>query len=176
MFQHAHRHAAHGAVTHAGEHRVAQFVEQRAAQAQRAVAEQQRQRQRQQFGMGVGIQAVDDVLEDQRNADVGGLGQDQEGQRQQHAATVVPEERHQRPQGADITGAAVGQFGGVDVGAHGVTEGERGAIVTKCDSGGKSPATASGNSRRYARISPVNPQSRLFWPAHTETMHHETEP
>ncbi len=30
--------------------------------------------------MRVGIQAVDDVLEDQRNADVGGLGQDQEGE------------------------------------------------------------------------------------------------
>ena len=101
VFQHLHRDLAHGAVAHAREDRIAQFVEQRAGQLEGAVAEQQDQRQRQ-GGVLAGIQIVDDVLQHQRDADIGDLRQHQETERQQHAAAVGPQERHQGAQCPDV--------------------------------------------------------------------------
>jgi len=69
--------------------------------------------------MDLAVEAVDDVLEDQRDADVGGLGQDQEGQGQDHPAPVLPQERREGAQRPDVAGFCVGHFGGVDVAAHG---------------------------------------------------------
>ena len=94
--EHAERHAPHRALRDAHEDHVAQFLEQRGGEAQDAVDGEQRHRHRDQLQPG--IEAVDDLLHDQRHADVGELGGDQEGERDHHAPLVFPEVGHERAQ------------------------------------------------------------------------------
>ncbi len=108
VFQHPQRDLAHGAVADPREHRVAQFVEQRTGQPQQPVAEQQAERQHQQRCLAV--QRIDDLLEQQRDTDVGDLGQHQGRQGQGHPAAVFPQERGQRLHGPEVPAAGAGQF------------------------------------------------------------------
>ena len=88
MLEHLQRHAPDGALHDLGEHRVAQFAEQRVGQAQRAIADQQQHRQGKQRLRAA--ERVDHLLEQQRHADVGDLGGNQQGHGQQHPPAEFP--------------------------------------------------------------------------------------
>ena len=63
-------------------------------QAQQAVRDEQRERH-EQHGRGL-VEAVDDLLQEQRHADVGRLGEHEARDRRQHAALVLPQVRQER--------------------------------------------------------------------------------
>jgi hypothetical protein len=83
------RHLADGALGDAGEKEFAKFGKQRGRKAEGAVENEQHHRQRQYL---VGQrEPVDQLLEDDGNADIGDLGPDEAGERDQHAETIGPE-------------------------------------------------------------------------------------
>ena len=90
-----------------GEHQIAQLGEQRGGKAQRAVGQQQARRHHQQRAgiAGAHAQGIDQLLEQQRHADVRQLGAHHEQQRGQHAPFVLPQVGQQTAQG--------GPFGGI---------------------------------------------------------------
>jgi hypothetical protein len=75
------------------EQELAQLGEERDRDAQRAVGEQDRDRDDQRRARIAGLERerVDQVLEDQRHADVGELGRDQAGERDEHAPAPGPD-------------------------------------------------------------------------------------
>ena len=83
------------------EQKLAELGEERRRETQRAVGDQQRQRDGQDRERG--IEAVDDPLEQERDADVGDLGPDQRDQRREHPALVRPEVGKQRTDGVPVT-------------------------------------------------------------------------
>jgi hypothetical protein len=85
--------AAHGALRHLHEHNVAQLGKQRGRHSQNAVGHQQHHRHGQRR-LG-DIEAIDDFLHHQRHRDIGQLGDDEESQGQDDAATILPEVRNQ---------------------------------------------------------------------------------
>jgi hypothetical protein len=93
--EHAERDAPDRALRDAHEDHVAQLLEERGREAQDAVDREQRHRHRDQ-GRGR-IEPVDHLLHHQRHADVGELGDDEEGERDHHAPLVFPQVRDQRP-------------------------------------------------------------------------------
>jgi len=78
---------------HAREHDLAQFLEQRRRQAQRAIRDQQQRGNRQERQLQV--ETVDQMLEDDRHADVRQLRHHQQDQRDDDALPVMPDVRHQ---------------------------------------------------------------------------------
>ena len=92
MGQHPCRQAAHRPVAHLGEHHVPQFVEQACAELKQPVGDQQRHRHAQrQLVQRCLFEEIDESLEHQRDADVGGLRQYQAAQGKQRAAAKFPQ-------------------------------------------------------------------------------------
>ena len=89
------RHPAGNARGHRIEQKLAQLCEQRDRQAQRAVAHQQRDWDDQRGARiaRLEVERVDQLLEDQRHADVGELGRHQATQGHQHAPAPLPDIR-----------------------------------------------------------------------------------
>jgi hypothetical protein len=102
------RDAARRALGGLGEHQFAQLGEQGCGQAQQAVAHQQGDRHHQHRRGIAGLErhGVDQVLEQQRHADVGQLGADHESERGQHPPFVLPEIGKQPPQRGPVGVAA----------------------------------------------------------------------
>jgi hypothetical protein len=70
---------------------------------EQAVDREQRHRHR--GNRHPGVEAVDDLLHDERHADVGDLGGDQEDERDDHAPLVFHHVRRQQPQDAPLVAA-----------------------------------------------------------------------
>jgi hypothetical protein len=62
--------------------------------------------------VALAVEAVDDVLEHQRHGDVGDLGHHQKAQGKEHPAPIVPQERRQRAQRAEVITGGAGQLYG----------------------------------------------------------------
>jgi hypothetical protein len=93
MLEHPGRQTPHRPVADLGEDDVAQLVEQRGAELQHAVGRKQRQRQhRCHHGRIVFrvLEELDDVLEDDGDADIGDLRQHQAAERKQRTAAKLP--------------------------------------------------------------------------------------
>ncbi len=102
--------AAHGALQHAREQGVAQFGEGGVAEAQQAVEDDEGEGRGERGGIGP-VEAVDDFLQHQRHRHVGQLGQQQQGEGQQHAALVAPDVGRQRPGRAPLAGGGARSHG-----------------------------------------------------------------
>ncbi len=116
VLQHPGGEPAHGPVAHPGEDHVAQLVEQGGTELERPVGQQQGDRQHQRLRLWI-LEGVHDLLEHDRNAHVGDLGQDQTGQRQQRPAAELPQEGQHAAQVVQIAAVPMDAFGGEDV-AH----------------------------------------------------------
>ena len=123
--EHPVREPAHGAVADLGEDRVAQLVEEGRRHLERAVGRQQGHRQHEPR-VPAGVEGVDDRLEDQRNAHVGDLREQQRGEREQHPAPVLPDVGQHRPHVPEVVPVLVGLFG---VAGGGVPAGDHGPLV-----------------------------------------------
>ena len=99
MAEYLERDGTHRALRHLGEQEFAQLGEQRRRKAQRAVGGKQRQWQNE---LGRSRQAIDDLLQHQRHADIGELGRDEARQRQEDAAPVGEQIRQQRAHRAPV--------------------------------------------------------------------------
>ena len=104
MLEHAQRDLARRARHHAREHDLAQFLEQRRRQPQRAVCDQQQQRHEQRLRRDVEL--VDELLQHHRHADVGELGDDEERKRDADAQPVAPDLRPQAAERGDEAGGS----------------------------------------------------------------------
>jgi len=94
-------HPSHGALRHLHEHHVPKLIEQRGRRAQEAVGGKQRDRNHQQRLLR--RQPVDDRLHDQRHAEVGDLGRDEECDRQEDSARELLQVREQLADDANVT-------------------------------------------------------------------------
>jgi hypothetical protein len=93
----------HRALGDLGKEEFAQFGECRRGQAQRPVGDEQPYRQRQHVTLRTWSEAVDDLLENDRNADVGDLGRDQAAECEGDAALVGQQVRQQGSNRLPIT-------------------------------------------------------------------------
>ena len=89
------------ALRHLGEDDVAPLGEQGTGEAQETVADEQNDRQCQR-SLGL-VQRVDDVLQHQRHADIGELGDEKAPERQRDPAAEIPEIGQQALDGAPVT-------------------------------------------------------------------------
>ena len=112
--EHLQRDRAHGALRDAREQEFAQLRKQRRRKAQQAVGDQGAERQHHQRIRirRVDAEVVDDLLERQRHAQVGDLGQDQARQRGRHAPFVDPQVGQQRADGRPVVARRTGHRGG----------------------------------------------------------------
>src|SRR6185312_2003177 len=109
------RDRAHGALRDLGEQIFAQLGERRRRKPQRAIGGEQPERQRQRLAGNRG-EPVDDVLQHQRNADVGELGRHQAAEREQDTA-LVREQVGQRRGDRSVGGRGSEELRRIRVGA-----------------------------------------------------------
>ena len=94
--EHREGNAADRALRDAHEHQVAKLGEERRREPQYPVGREQRERQDKNGGLRV--ERVDDFLQDERHADVGELGADQERERDTDPEAKLPEIGKQHPE------------------------------------------------------------------------------
>ena len=142
---------ARGARHHAREHDLAQLLEQRDRQPQRAVRDQQQQRNQQRLGRDV--ERVDQLLQHQRHADVGELGGDEERERDADAPAVAPDFRPQADGNRPGAMGLAGSIGGCRRSARTDGRTEDGGRV------GQMPARALSSGFHPCRRAPDAPDS-----------------
>ena len=107
--EHLERDRPHRALGDLREQELAQLGEERRRQPQRPVRDQQRKRHDQQRRFAV--EAVDDLLQQQRDADVGDLRHHEARERRSHPPAVGPEVRQQAADRAPVAAHAVRRRG-----------------------------------------------------------------
>jgi hypothetical protein len=100
------RDRAHRALRDLGEQILAKLGERRRRKPQCPVGREQPERQHQRLGARNRGQPIDDLLQHQRNADIGKLGRDQAAEREQHAALVREQIGQQRADRLPVAASA----------------------------------------------------------------------
>ena len=111
MAEHLQRDVAHRLLGDAGEDQLAQLGQHRGHETQYAVGDDQRGGHDDEGLLRGDGHRIDHVLEHHRHADVGHLGSEQAGQRQEHPPLVAPQVGEQRLDGGQVVALAGGRLG-----------------------------------------------------------------